>query len=176
LVFVVGILSFSSITQLEDDTDMVAHTQKVIKTSDNLLQQLIDAETAMRGYGATGKQVFLEPYNTATPNIHLALEDMRSLITDNPLQVKRVGALTELINSQLNVLKTNIETRTTKGLEYMVANNLFVAGKQNMDSIRQVLSQVKDTENQLLAERKAVHSNRLQMLSYLSELAVPYFW
>ncbi|GAA4085334.1 response regulator [Mucilaginibacter panaciglaebae] len=155
LVFVVGFLSFSSITQLEDDTNMVAHTQKVIKTSDNLLQQLIDAETAMRGYGATGKKVFLGPYNAAAPNIHVALEDMRSLIPDNPLQVKRVEALTELINSQLNVLKTNIEARSTKGLEYMVANNLFVAGKQNMDSIRHVLSQVKDTENQLLAQRKA---------------------
>ena len=59
LVFVVGVLAYTSIRQLEDDTDWVDHTQKVIKASNNLLQHLIDAETGMRGYGATGKKAFL---------------------------------------------------------------------------------------------------------------------
>jgi CHASE3 domain sensor protein len=58
LVLLVGFLSVKSINQLEDDTNLVEHTQKVIKTSTNLLQQLIDAETGMRGYSATGKVIF----------------------------------------------------------------------------------------------------------------------
>ncbi|HEY9534087.1 MAG TPA: response regulator, partial [Mucilaginibacter sp.] len=155
LIFVVDILSFNSINQLENDTVLVTHTQKVIKTSDNLLQQLVDAETSMRGYGATAKKTFLEPYNAALPNIHQALEDLQTLIRDNPTQVRRVEALADLINSQLNVLKTNINARDTKGLDFMVRTDMFVAGKHNMDSIRQVLTRIKDTENQLLDERKA---------------------
>ncbi|WP_214071063.1 response regulator [Mucilaginibacter sp. dw_454] len=155
LVFVVGFLSFNSITQLEDDTVMVDHTQKVIKTSNNLLQMLIDAETGMRGFAATAKPTFLEPYNAALPNIHTDLEDLRSLIPDNSIQVKRVEALTQLVNSQLNVLKDNIELRNTKGLDYMVQNSTLAAGKHNMDSIRRVLTQVEETENILLATRKA---------------------
>ena len=39
LVFIVGALSYNSINQLESDTVMVEHTQRVIKTSTNLLQQ-----------------------------------------------------------------------------------------------------------------------------------------
>jgi CHASE3 domain sensor protein len=38
---------------------------KVIKTTNNLLQLLIDGETGMRGYGATANKKFLDPYNDA---------------------------------------------------------------------------------------------------------------
>ena len=44
LVLVVGVLAYTSIRHLEDDTDWVDHTQKVIKSSNNLLQHLIDAD------------------------------------------------------------------------------------------------------------------------------------
>jgi CheY-like chemotaxis protein/signal transduction histidine kinase/CHASE3 domain sensor protein len=155
LVFLVGILSYKSINQLKDDTLIVDHTQKVIKTSNNLLQQLINAETGMRGYGATGKKVFLEPYQVALPIVHSSLEELRVLISDNPGQVTRLDTLDALVAEQLRLQKLNIETRETNGLEFMVANNMFVNGKQSMDGIRRVLSHVVATENQLLAQRKA---------------------
>jgi CHASE3 domain sensor protein len=53
LVLIVGVLSFTSIKQLKEDTVWVNHTQQVIKTSNNVLQLLVDGETGMRGYGAT---------------------------------------------------------------------------------------------------------------------------
>ncbi|MCC8423342.1 response regulator [Mucilaginibacter sp. UR6-11] len=155
LVFIVGILSYKSIDQLENDTLMVDHTQKVIKTSTNLLQQLIDAETGMRGYGATAKKEFLDPYKNALPVINSDLEDLRGLISDNPAQVARLDTLAAMVNDQLNILKENIETRDSKGLDFMVQHDMFVNGKQNMDGIRKIVGHVIDTENELLAARKA---------------------
>jgi CheY-like chemotaxis protein/CHASE3 domain sensor protein len=158
LVFIVGMLSFNSLKQLQDDTLMVEHTQKVIKTSTNLLQHLIDGETAMRGYGATAKTAFLEPYNKALPAIDTDTRELKGLIADNPIQVKRVELLTSLVDNQLNILKVNIETRESRGLDYMVQRNMFVSGKKNMDNIRKVITNVIDTENSLLAKRKASSS------------------
>lgn len=158
LVFIVGILSFNSIKQLQDDTVMVDHTQKVIKTSTNLLQHLVDGETAMRGYGATAKKDFLQPYNNALPKIGNDLSELKELISDNPTQVKRFEFLTNMVDSQINILKVNIETRDSKGLEYMVQNNMFVNGKKNMDDIRGLITNIIDTENDLLAQRKASSS------------------
>jgi CheY-like chemotaxis protein/signal transduction histidine kinase/CHASE3 domain sensor protein len=155
LVFIVGILSFNSINKLEDDTVMVDHTQKVIKTSNSLLLQLVNAETGMRGYGATAKKVFLESYNAAFPIINTNLNDLRELAADNPVQVKRVELLSALVNIQLNIMKNNVETRDMHGLDYMVQRNMFVNGKKNMDQIRVLTTQVIDTENNLLAVRKA---------------------
>jgi len=159
LVLVVGVLSFKSIKQLEGDTVWVDHTQKVIKTTNNLLQYLIDGETGMRGYGATANKTFLDPYNDAVPKITEALEQLSNLVVDNPGQVKRIDSLKLIVNRQLLILKTNIETRDAKGLDYMVANKMFLNGKGNMDSIREINNRVIQTENNLLAERKAASDN-----------------
>ncbi|GAB2981749.1 response regulator [Mucilaginibacter puniceus] len=155
LVFIVGILSFNSINQLQDDTVMVEHTQQVIKKSTNLLQQLIDAETGMRGYCAAQKKSLLDPYYKALPAIDDDLNELKGLVADNPTQVKRFEFLTNMVDSQLNIFKADIETRDSKGLAYMVQNNMFVNGKKNMDDIRGLITKVIDTENQLLADRKA---------------------
>lgn len=88
LVLVVGVLSFKSIKQLEGDTVWVDHTQKVIKTTNNLLQLLIDGETGMRGYGATNNKEFLDPYNVAIPRINEHLAQLDNMLQDNPVQVR----------------------------------------------------------------------------------------
>src|SRR5215217_6277712 len=138
LVFLVGILSYNSINQLEDDTILVDHTQQVIKSSNSLLQGLIDAETGMRGYGATQKKALLQPYRQALPGINQDLRDLRMLVDDNSEQVDRIDSLNVLVSNQLELMKTNIETRDAKGLEFMVQNNMFLSGKQSMDVIRKV--------------------------------------
>lgn len=155
LVLIVGLLSYKSIDQLESDSQMVEHTQKVIKASTNLLQLLTDAETGMRGYVATLKPAFLGPYNAALPNIKKDIEQLRDLIADNAIQVRRVDSLATLINNQLNILKTNIEIRPVQGLDYMVTNNMLIRGKYNMDEIRALVDHMRQTENNLLAVRKA---------------------
>ena len=155
LVVVVGALSYNSIHQLEDDTEWVEHTQTVINTSDDMLQQLIDAETAMRGYCASDKKDFLGPYNTAVPNVQNDVEKLKSLVVDNPLQVRRVDSIASEVNIELGIIKENIDTRDAKGLEYMAKNNMFLDGKQNMDSIRNLRQRLNAEENSLLAKRKA---------------------
>lgn len=155
LVIVVGVLSFTSIKQLEDDTVWVNHTQKVIKTTNNLLQYLVDGETGMRGYGATANKAFLDPYNDAIPKITESLSQLSALIVDNPTQVRRIDSLKTIVNRQLVILKTNVATREAKGLDYMVANHMFLNGKGNMDSIRDLNKKVVETETSLLEQRKA---------------------
>jgi CheY-like chemotaxis protein/signal transduction histidine kinase/CHASE3 domain sensor protein len=154
LVLVVGVLSYNSIRQFEEDNVWVDHTQNVIKSSNNLLQHLIDAETGMRGYGATNNKVFLDPYNEALPRISIDLQALRDLTKDNLLQQKRIDSLTTYVASQRIILKNNIDTRESKGLDFMVANRMFFDGKQNMDMIRGLLTHITDSENNILQVRK----------------------
>ncbi|HMG08114.1 MAG TPA: CHASE3 domain-containing protein, partial [Mucilaginibacter sp.] len=80
LVLCVGILSYNSITKFEQDNKWVDHTQNVIHTSTELLQLMTDAETGMRGYGATNNSAFLEPYHAALPNINADLNNLKVFI------------------------------------------------------------------------------------------------
>lgn len=154
LVFAVGILSYRSISQLREDNVWVDHTEKVIKNSSGLLQLMIDAETGMRGYGATNNKVFLDPYNAAIPNIQVRLDSLKNLTVDNAPQQKRIDSLHTLVNKQLEILKTDIDARGTKGLDFMVQNHMFLNGKHNMDSIRSIKDIINNEENHLLGLRK----------------------
>lgn len=154
LVLVVGLLSIVSINKLEDDTVMVEHSQQIVKSSNNLLQLLVDAETGMRGYAATGNKAFLDPYNAALPNITVDVDNLRSLTANNPVQSARIEKIAELVNKQLVLLKTNVDVRETKGLQYMVDNNLLFNGKQVMDQIRQYKSELLEQESKVLDARK----------------------
>jgi CheY-like chemotaxis protein/CHASE3 domain sensor protein len=153
LVFIVGILSYNSINHFQEDTAWVDHSQKVIKTSGDLLQQLIDAETGMRGYGATDNKAFLEPYNAAIPRITSDLAQLRALVQDNPAQTRHIDTLAELVNTQLGILRDNVTARDSKGLEFMVQNHMFLNGKHNMDEIRAINERINIAEKQLLDTR-----------------------
>lgn len=154
LVFVVGVLSYKSISQLREDNVWVDHTQKVIKNSNGLLQLMVDAETGMRGYGATNNKAFLGPYKAAIPNIQLRLDSLKSLTSDNATQQRRIDSLKALVTRQLEIIKEDIDVRDTKGLDFMVQNHMFLNGKNNMDSIRSIKDIINNEENHLLGLRK----------------------
>ncbi|GAB2687437.1 response regulator [Mucilaginibacter koreensis] len=155
LVFIVGIFSYRSISQLQDDQKWVDHSQQVIKASHNVLQYLIDAETGMRGYAATGKPAFLDPYNAAIPRITQNLTTLETLTQDNPVQQRYIDSLETLTNTQLVLLKTNIDTYNANGLAYMVQRNMLLNGKAQMDRIRRNIDLINQHESDLLKERKA---------------------
>ncbi|QEM11127.1 response regulator [Mucilaginibacter rubeus] len=154
LVLVVGVLSYTSIHQFEEDNVWVDHTQNVIRSSNNLLQHLIDAETGVRGYGATNKKVFLDPYNEALPRIGVDLQELRDLTKDNLVQQTRIDSLTSLVAAQRIILKNDIDTREAKSLDFMVQNNMFLNGKENMDMIRAIVARMKYSESSFLQNRK----------------------
>ncbi|NOW97297.1 response regulator [Mucilaginibacter sp. SG564] len=154
LVLAVGVLSYNSIRKFEDDNQWVDHTQKIIKSANSLMQHMIDAETGMRGYVATGKKSFLDPYNEALPRIGVDLQAMRDLSVDNASQQQRIDSLTSFVAAQRTILKTNIDTREAKGLDFLVSNDMLLNGKQNMDMIRLLVVHVTDAENNLLTARK----------------------
>lgn len=154
LVLIVGILAYSSIGRLENDSAMVDHSQKVMKTSTDLLQQLVDAETGVRGYIATADTVFLDPYKPAVQFIRMDIEQLHDLVADNPDQAKRADSLATLANSQLSILRNNIAERRTAGLDYMVQNHALLNGKLNMDRIRGLVVEINVADSKTLNAHK----------------------
>ena len=155
LVFIVGLLSYISISRLENANEQVDHTQHVIHCATELQKLMIDAETGIRGYGATNDPVFLDPYNAALPHIRIELDSLQVLVRGNATEAKRADSLSDLIDRQLSVFKDNITTRATKGLDYMVKNRIFLNGKQNMDAIRLHITNIVNEETSLLQQKKA---------------------
>ncbi|QJD97984.1 response regulator [Mucilaginibacter robiniae] len=155
LVFIVGLLSFYSIRKLQDNQTEVEHSQQVVNTSHNILQYLIDAETGMRGYVATNKVRFLDPYNAALPRISHDLNRLQTLTEQDPDQQKNITDLTQLTEEQLTLLKTNVDKREALGLDYMVQHDMLLNGKAVMDRIRGLIDNINKVESKSLLAGKA---------------------
>jgi len=154
LVFIVGIFSYRSINQLQQNQAEVDHSQQVIIAARNVLQHLTDAETGMRGYVATAKTKFLDPYNAAVPKVTQNLTKLESLVDEDTAQQNNAIELAALTSSQLALLKTNVDKREELGLDYMVAHNMLINGKAIMDRIRNKINAITNIENQLLKAGK----------------------
>lgn len=156
LVLLVGFFSYRSIGQLQQDEQEIEFSQQIIQTSNHVLQLLVDGETGVRGYVATNKVVFLDPYKSALNRLNDDLTRLKTFVARDKQQQADIDLLSELVNRQLDLLKTNIDSREKLGLDQMVAQNMLLNGKQNMDSIRNVISRIDGREQQELSKRKAV--------------------
>jgi methyl-accepting chemotaxis protein len=160
VLLVIGAVSFNSTAKLIDSAEWVGHTHEVLNGLADLLSGMKDAETGQRGYVITGEASYLEPYQGAREFIDQKQKSLRELTADSPIQQQRLTAMEPLINSKFAELQETIDLRRTKGFE--AAEHLVVMdkGKNAMDSIRKLVSEMQEEETGLLAKRSAEEKDR----------------
>ncbi|WP_423147316.1 response regulator [Rubrolithibacter danxiaensis] len=153
-VFIGGIISYNSIKGLYADSKWVEHTEQVLKQNDKVLLTVINAESAERGYIATGAKVHLDRYRTTVKNFNAELKELKKLVGDNPAQVKRVNELAKLVALKDEEMSKNISLFQKGG--YTAARQALVAqqGKTFMDRINDQWSSIKKVESDQLAEQR----------------------
>lgn len=149
----IGVVSYRTITGLSETAQWVEHTHQVLSELDVLLFQINKAEAEQRNYLLTGNDSYIEQYTIAITTANQKIDQLKRLTRDNPVQQQRLDDVEPLINSRFAVLEETTKLRSNKGFQ---AAQAFVAsgkGRGLMDSIRQVLDQMKAEENNLLQRR-----------------------
>lgn len=157
LVFlvVIGIVSYRTLAHLDESIGWVDHTNDVIKVILSVDEDLVNAETGMRGFVITGEESYLEPYNLGLAHLREHLDHLREVTSDNPVQQKRLDTLEPLVADELAEMKVIIDTRKNKGFEPALAHVLDNEGKIIMDKIRAVTGAMHKEEDSLLGVRAA---------------------
>jgi methyl-accepting chemotaxis protein len=156
----VGAVSYESTTKLIESAGWVQHTHLVLNGLEGVLSGMKDAESGQRGYVITGEARYLEPYQGARDLVDQKLKYVRELTADNPIQQQRLTAMEPLIAGKFAELQETIDLRRTKG--FAAAEQVVVTdkGKSAMDSIRQLVGEMKEQETGLLATRSAEENHR----------------
>ena len=152
LVFV-GWLSYRSTARFAEASEWRKHTYEVLRNLDETVVRLVDAETGQRGYLLTGDDAYLEPYRAAIKSIDQKIGDLNSLTSDNPNQQKRIQILEALVGKKLAELQRTIDLGKNEGLA--AANRVVLegSGKEAMDQIRALVSEMTNEEENLLKLR-----------------------
>lgn len=168
ILLLIGLASYSSLTEFEETTARVAHTQEVVATLQAVLSNTLDAVSGVRGYVVTGKARFLEPYEKALDALDHDQARLPNLLRDDPEQIQRLGDLTSLIDQQLALLKAKIALRKDPAYNPMQLEPFMDQNKAIMDSTRIAIHDMQKKEKALLAmrEQHADANGRTAMLSF----------
>jgi PAS domain S-box-containing protein len=149
-----GWLSYRTTTRLVTTEKWVAHTQEVISALEAGRAILTEAETSQRGYLLTGEDQFLKDSQKAQTDAKGWLEQLRSLIADNPEQERRLDSLAPLISQRLDLLNNRIQLRQKQGLPAATRAVASREGRALMDQIWGQITGMQEAENRLLSERQ----------------------
>ena len=143
---------------LNDAMQWVDHTDQVIGQSRRLLKLLVDMETGLRGYLVTGNDVFLQPYQEASKAVDSEYEALYRLVADNPPQQTRMERLHDSFHHWQSYAEQMIALRRAGGAYADLKVNL--AGKREMDDVRDQIAGFQDVEEHLREERtRTAHRN-----------------
>ena len=136
------------------DERWVRHTDEVLRHLDALLADVVDSETAERGFVISGEPSFLRPYEEARHRFARDLTELRTLTRDNPEQQLRLAGAERVARAELAAFGRVIELRRVDVPAAMAA----VAGggdKMFTDEVRRRLGELTREELRLLARRQA---------------------
>ncbi len=135
-------------------SDLVEHTQEVLRKSDSILLDILDIETESRGYALTGNEIYLASFDKKTNLINSSLSELASLTKDNPSQQVRINSLKNAADERLVFIKKLIEASKEKILDETEKAYLIGNDKNLTDKIRSIILAVNSEEFNLLNERK----------------------
>jgi len=153
-VILVATFSFRSLRSRSVDAERVTRTLKVIGSLDMLLASVQDAETGQRGFLLTGSERYLDPYVSATAALDADFKSLRSLISDNPQQQRRLNNLQQLTTEKLEELAQTVALTRAGNTEDALALVRTDRGRALMEQIRSVLDGTENEERTLLASRE----------------------
>ncbi len=153
LVFA-GWLFDRNLRSLAEADRSIDHTNRVLLELDKVLVSLVDAETGERGFAITGDEQYLQPYYEAADRFHRQLDQLAQLTAGQPSQRARIGELRQLAQSALDEMERVIgavkaSPEPTTGRDELLKGG----GKQKMDAVRELVSQIRDSERKLLSQR-----------------------
>ncbi|WP_427915535.1 CHASE3 domain-containing protein [Ramlibacter sp. MMS24-I3-19] len=116
--------------------DSMAREAAMRSGLDWLLQNVLDAETASRGFLLTGETRYLAPYQAATSNVDRAIEQMGPAWSDATEDAPVLRQLGQDVRSLLAQMDHSVQLRRTGHADARQELQLTDAGKDTMDAIR----------------------------------------
>lgn len=150
------VLGAAALRAYSKATGLADHIVEVREGCDQWLRVVLDAETGVRGYVASGADIFLEPYVLASGHAPRQAMVLMTLIADDP-EVVRFGELAEAdaeatINHLAEMVALVRSERRAQALAVLASGH----GKQLMDAFRRDLSAIRDSMSARLASEKIV--------------------
>ncbi|MFC5548925.1 CHASE3 domain-containing protein [Massilia aerilata] len=115
----------------------------------NLL--VTDADSGLRGYFLSGSETYLGPLRTAQRELDGQFETLKTLLADDPSQLKNLAQLQTLVRRRIGLMGEALEVYRHGGLQDIVAIARSQEDQVRMDEIRLQVVVMTGEQNEALA-------------------------
>ena len=154
--------SINSIDLLRENLDTQVRTRTIILNLNGNLTNLLNAETAERGFVITGTENYLEPYNQSKSEIREARKNLFELTRRDTHIHPLVDSLDKYIELKLDYIERIIYLKRN-GKEKEITELLTRGeGKYFMDKVREFNDALQKSTDLLFSERKNITYSSLE--------------
>lgn len=148
--------------------EAMAHTQSTRNAINHLMQNMLDAETGLRGYLLTSDERYLEPYNKAIASTNGDMDQLRELFINEPDDLTIFSPLSRQVSRKTAEMELSLRL-FREGNEEAWRFVMFTdMGKQNMDAIRSYTHQLMERSDARADTKRSDVENAL----WLSRLGI----
>ncbi|WP_129645774.1 CHASE3 domain-containing protein [Peristeroidobacter agariperforans] len=156
-----------SLREVRATSELSDHTQEVRLALDAVSESMLKMETGQRGFLLTGREAYLEPYNTGAAALDGELQRLGRLIADDPQQTERLRGARELIAERRVQLRHALRLRQNSGMDAAIDFLQAGPGIATMNRVFSSLAAMSAEETRLLTRRKQQEQASLQRNFYL---------
>jgi signal transduction histidine kinase/CheY-like chemotaxis protein len=98
MVVVLAFASRASINAVSWTNELIEHTHQVLEHASKIEKLIVDMETGERGFLISGKEEFLEPYESGKRQLADEIKKTKNLVSENPEQIKKLSEIEKLID------------------------------------------------------------------------------
>jgi signal transduction histidine kinase len=141
----------------------IDEAQKGRGVVNQILQNMLDAETGQRGYLLTGEASYRQPYDTAIKEVDGNLAALRQLYADRPAELAQIGELSKHVLRKVAEMDMSVRLRQDgkeDAWKFVITTDV---GREEMDAIRATALQLVNVSNQTLHEGQVQVLRSLQL-------------
>jgi signal transduction histidine kinase len=155
------VLLLFSVANLRDAGRLALRSQEAITAGSELQKSVINLDNGLRGYVASGRERFLDPWNAGLRAYRGQLRQLDRLVSDDSRSRARVRAISTEIDDYVNLWGRPLLSLARDRLPAARSALVTGAGRDRIDSIRQQFASLFARERAVAAarERKAESSS-----------------
>jgi PAS domain S-box-containing protein len=165
LLAILGAAALLGLRQNSAQRD-VEKSLDVINGLNRVLTELLDAETAQRGYILTGDPSYLVPFNQAAPDVPGDIAHLQQVTQSETQTAASLVALRDIADQKLAELRGTIAMEQQGQHDAALARIRQGVGKDLMDRARGIIGNLSQDETRRLIERRTVAVDTDRLLQF----------
>jgi diguanylate cyclase (GGDEF)-like protein len=138
-IFATAFLTQRSLSRLAESREVVAHSLLVNRALNDMMSQMLDAETGQRGFLLSGRAPYLQPYYTALAQMRQSRTALGSALSQDSSALAPLDSLDKAIAAKLQDLAHAVNMKSEGRASEAVESILADTSNQTMNAVRAAL-------------------------------------